>query len=444
MRLKTTVAAAAWATILGSGLTAQPVEGPARRAPSAVTVIQAGKLVDPDRGSTAADQVIVIEGGRIREIGTRLPVPAGARVIDLSGFTVMPGLMDCHTHMCFGIVSRKGMARQTANSVGLAYPLGNTTAYRAIQGVINARTTLEAGFTTIRDVGHAGTYADTDLRRAITEGLVPGPTMLTAGRVISPFGGQNPPTDRGYTQNPEFRGLFAPEYFIADTHDDIKKAIHENIFYGAQVIKIVVDDQRGIYSAEDIRYAVGVAHRAGVKLAAHCVTEQGARNAAEAGVDSIEHGFNMPDAVLAIAKKNNVVLVGTDFTPAILAEYGLDDAAIQKTYAQLLDRTQRAYKIGVEQAFGSDVNFDVPGKTRGEVSLGIFDTYLEAGLPKAHILQMATSKAAKLLGVDGYRGTLRAGMAADLIATSEDPLVNFETIKKVRFVMKNGVVYKQP
>jgi imidazolonepropionase-like amidohydrolase len=268
--------------------------------------------------------------------------------------------------------------------------------------------------------------------------------MITAGRIITPFGGQYSPSDRGYAQNPERRGLIAPEYFIADTQDELKKAIRENIFYGAQMIKIVVDDQKAIYSADDIRFIVAETHRAGLKVAAHCVTEPGAHNAAEAGVDSIEHGFNMSDAVLALAKKNNVVLVGTDFTPEFLAEYGLDEDSAKKTYERSLDRIRRAHKIGVEQAFGSDIIFDVPGKTRGEVSLGIIDAYVDAGLPKEYILQMATSKAARLLGVDAQRGSLKPGLAADLIATSEDPLVNFETIKKVRFVMKEGIVYKQP
>ncbi len=407
-------------------------------------MIKAGKLLDPDRGVSTPKQTIVIENGKIKEIGANLAIPTDARVIDLSNYTVMPGLMDCHTHMCAGVATRRGLTRQMAKGGQLAYDIGNTTAYRAIQGVMNAKTMLETGFTTIRDIGNNGNYADVDLRRAISEGLVPGPTMITAGRIIAPFGAQYAPADRGYAHNPEHRGLMAPEYFLADTRDEMQKAIRENSFFGSQVIKIVVDDQKAIYSADDIRFLVQETHRAGLKLAAHAVTEQGARNAAEAGVDSIEHGFVMSNAVLEIAKKNNVVLVGTDFTPEFLVEYGQDEATIKKTYDRSLDRIRRAHKIGVEQAFGSDIIFDVVGKTRGEVSLGIIEAYVDAGLPNAYILQMATSKAARLLGVDGQRGTLKPGLAADLIATTDDPLVNFNTIRKVRFVMKDGVVYKQP
>jgi imidazolonepropionase-like amidohydrolase len=137
--------------------------------------------------------VILVEGRTIRAVGSDVAIPAGAKVIDLSSMTVMPGLIDCHTHVCSGVVSRRGLPRKTSRGGQLSYDLGNTTAYRAIQGVANARSMLESGFTTIRDIGNAGNYADVDLRRAITEGLVPGPTMITAGRIIAPFGGQYAP-----------------------------------------------------------------------------------------------------------------------------------------------------------------------------------------------------------------------------------------------------------
>ncbi|NDD62808.1 MAG: amidohydrolase family protein [Acidobacteria bacterium] len=408
-----------------------------------VTAIRAGKLVDPESGTTSLNQVILVEGRTIRAVGAEVTIPAGAKLIDLSSMTVMPGLIDCHTHVCSGVFSRRGIPRKAARSGQLSYDLGNTTAYRAIQGVANARTMLESGFTTIRDIGNAGNYADVDLRRAITEGLVPGPTMITAGRIIAPFGGQYAPSDRGYALNPERPGLGAPEYLFADTHDELRKAIRENIFYGAQVIKIVVDDQRYIYSVDDIRFAVEEAHRAGVKLAAHCVTEAGARNAATAGVDSIEHGFMMSDSVLELAKQNKVVLVGTDFTKEYLQEYGQEAETAGRGYARSLDRIRRAYRIGVEQAFGSDIIFDVDGRTRGEVCLSILDTYIAAGLPNDYLLRMLTTNAARLLDVSNRRGAIRAGLAADIIATAESPLDQIQTLKRVRFVMREGVVYRQ-
>lgn len=408
-----------------------------------VTAIRAGRLVDPESGTTLANQVILVEGRTIRAVGAEVAIPAGARVIDLSRMTVMPGLIDCHTHVCSSVPSRRGLPRKASRSGQIAYDLGNTTAYRAIQGVANARTMLEAGFTTIRDIGNAGNYADVDLRRAITEGLVPGPTMITAGRIIAPFGGQYAPSDRGYTMNPERPGLGAPEYLYADTRDELRKAIRENIFHGAQLIKIVVDDQRYLYSVDDIRFAVEEAHQARVRLAAHAVTEAGARHAAMAGVDSIEHGFMMSDSVLELAKRNQVVLVGTDFTQEYLQEYGQDAETAGRGYARSLDRIRRAYRIGVEQAFGSDIIFDVEGKTRGEVCLSILDTYVAAGLPNSYLLRMLTTNAARLLDVSHQRGAIRAGLAADLIATPENPLEEIATLKRVRFVMKEGAVIRQ-
>lgn len=408
-----------------------------------VTAIRAGKLVDPESGTTLTNQVILVEGRTIRAVGAEVAIPPGATVIDLSRMTVMPGLIDCHTHVCSSVPSRRGLSRKVARNGQIAYDLGNTTGYRAIQGVANARTMLEAGFTTIRDVGNAGNYADVDLRRAIAEGLVPGPTMITAGRIIAPFGGQYAPSDRGYTMNPERPGLGAPEYLYADTREELRKAIRENIFHGAQLIKIVVDDQRYIYSVDDIRFAVEEAHQARVRLAAHAVTEAGARHAAMAGVDSIEHGFVMSDSVLELAKRNQVVLVGTDFTKEYLQEYGQDAETAGRGYARSLDRIRRAYRIGVEQAFGSDIIFEVEGKTRGEVCLSILDTYVAAGLPNSYLLRMLTTHAARLLDVATQRGSIRPGLAADLIATPENPLEEIQTLQRVRFVMKEGVVIRQ-
>ena len=407
---------------------------------SQVLVIQTSRLVDPESGTSIARAVILVENGKVTQIGPNVAVPAGAAAVDLSRYTVMPGLVDAHTHLCAGSPSRKGLPARSARGGQLAYDLGNTTAYRALQGAANARTVLEAGFTTVRDIGNNGNYADTDLRRAIDEGLVPGPTLITAGRIIAPYGGQYAPFARGFALNPERPGLGAPEYFFADTRDELKRTIRENIFFGAQVIKIVVDDQRYIYSEDDIRFIVAEAHAARVKVAAHCVTEAGARNAAAAAVDSIEHGFQMSDSTLELAKKNQVVLVGTDFTPWYLAEYGQSEETVQRNYARSLDRIRRAHRLGVTQAFGSDVIFDIPGKTRGEVNLSIFDAYSEAGLPKADLLRMITVNGARLLGVDGERGLLKPGMAADLIAVEGNPLEDISALKRVRFVMKNGVV----
>lgn len=390
-----------------------------------VTVIKAGKLIDTETGTFASNQIILIEGGKIKAVGANLPVPPGASMIDLSNAAVLPGLFDAHAHMC--------STTPPDNRNLLFMDLTTTTSYRAIQGVANSQAMLNAGFTTIRDVGNAGNYADTALRLSIEQGVVPGPTIINAGRIIAPYGGQ-------YHLQPERRSLGQPEYFFADTQDEMKKAVRENIHFGAKVIKIVVDDQPYIYSVEDIKFIVGEAGRAGLKVAAHCMTEQGARNAALAGVASIEHGFRMSDEALQLAKRHDVVLVGTDFTEQAALYLGLPPAEAKAFHNIFLDRLRRAYKIGVTMAYGTDTFFDVEGQTRGTLAISYIDSFVEAGVPAKEILRIMTTNAARLLGVEKERGALKPGLYADIIATTENPLVNIQALRQVSFVMKNGRV----
>lgn len=393
-----------------------------------VIAIKAGKLVNPESGTTLNNQVVLVEGRRIKEVGPNIAIPPNAKVIELSGSTVLPGLFDAHTHLCLTVVKERDNGNYFFTSIL------DSTGYRAIQGVANAREMLEAGFTTVRDVGNAGNYADTDLRRSIQQRLVPGPTIINAGKIIAPYGGQ-------FHLQPEKRDIARDEYIFADTRDELKKAIRENIHYGALVIKIVVDDQRYIYSEDDIRFIVEEAGKAGLKVAAHCWTEQGARNAVAAGVASIEHGFEMSDATLALAKKNNVFLVGTEFPEALLKEMGIQDPAGE--HKGWVDRLRRAYRAGVTIAFGTDAGNKLKDHTRGTEALWFIDSYVEAGLPPAVILQAMTTNAARLLGVEKTRGALKSGMNADIIATVDNPLDNINTLKKVTFVMKDGVVIKK-
>jgi imidazolonepropionase-like amidohydrolase len=392
-----------------------------------ITAIKAGKLVDPETGNTAVGQIILIEGEKIKAVGTGVAIPAGARIIDLSRMTVLPGLFDCHTHMC--------QLTSPGNRDLFTTDIKQPTAYRAIIGAANARAMLESGFTTIRDVGNNGNYADTSLRNAIENGIVPGPTIINAGRIIAPFGGQ-------YHLQPDRAELGNPEYLFADTRDEMTKAIRENIHYGALVIKIVVDDQKYIYSPEDIKFIVEETGRAGLKVAAHCMTEQGARNAILGGVASVEHGFRMSDETLQLAKKNNVVLVGTDFTEKAAEYLGLPPETALRFHNVFLDRLKRAYKIGVTMAFGSDSFFAVPGETRGTLTISYLDTYTEAEIPAKDILRMMTTNASALLGLEKQRGAIKIGMYADIIATSDNPIDKITALKSVKFVMKNGAVVK--
>jgi imidazolonepropionase-like amidohydrolase len=388
------------------------------------TAIRAGKLIDPETGSTATNQIILINANKIQDVGTNLKIPSDATIIDLSKATVLPGLFDAHTHLCLTVDRREDNGNYFFTT--LLHP----DTYRVLQGAANARAMLASGFTTVRDVGNAGNYADTSLREAIENGLVPGPTMLNAGRIITPYGGQ-------FHLQPQRPELGEPEYFFADSHDEMRKAVRENIHYGAKVIKIVVDDQPYIYSADDIRFIVQEANAAGLKVAAHCWTHQGARNAAEAGVASIEHGFAMTNDDLELAKKNHVVLVGTELSTLAEQEEGAPG-----WHDIFVDRLKRAYAVGITMAFGTDVFFAYPGETRGTLAMGYIDSWVEAGVSPKDTLKAMIPNAAKLLGVDNQRGAIRPGMAADIVATPENPLDNIQTLKKVFFVMKDGAIVR--
>ncbi|HWT03277.1 MAG TPA: amidohydrolase family protein [Pyrinomonadaceae bacterium] len=388
-----------------------------------VTAIKAGKLVDPATGTVSANQVIIVDGRKIKAVGAGLQIPAGTDVIDLSKMTVLPGLFDCHTHMLMNWMPN---ARLTPKEEALL-----PTSIRTIQGVVNARGMLEAGFTTIRDVGNAPDYADTSLRLAINGGHIPGPTIINAGQIIAPFGGQ----DRLWPGRPD---VYDNEYIFADTRDELVKAIRRNIHYGARVIKIVVDDQGYKYSADDIKFIVEEARKSGLKVAAHCATDEGARNAILGGVASIEHGQRMSDETLELMKKTGTVLVGTDFPEGIAKEQGYGPN-LAPTF---LDRLRRAHKIGVTMAFGTDVLLNKPDKSRGAYALDFLEDYVKVGMPAGEILRMMTTNSAVLLGVEKERGAIKEGLAADIIATPENPLDDIQTLKQVSFVMKDGKVVK--
>jgi len=398
-----------------------------------VIAIRAGQLVEPATASITPNQVILVEGGKITAVGpaASVAIPPNAQVMDLSKRAVMPGFFDVHTHLCLNLKTQGGNGLYALLHSLLAATAIETTAYRSIEGVSNALDMLRSGFTTVRDVGNAGNYADTALRRAIEDGLVPGPTVVNAGRIITPYGGQY------HGIPPERADIGIPEYLYADTPDEMRKAVRENVTFGARVIKIVVDDQPYLYSADDVRILVKEAAAAGLKVAAHCATDAGARAAAEGGVASVEHAYRATNPTLEVMKAKGTYLVGTDFTRQASHEMGMDEY-----HDWVVDRLKRAYQIGVPVAFGTDVCFVKDGETRGTLSIEFVTSFVEAGVKPAQILQAMTTNAAKLMGMEKERGAIAVGYAADIVATPENPLQNIDTVRHVAFVMKGGRVVR--
>jgi imidazolonepropionase-like amidohydrolase len=398
-----------------------------------VIAIRAGQLVEPATASITPNQVILVEGGKITAVGpaASVAIPPNAQVMDLSKRAVMPGFFDVHTHLCLNLKTQGGNGLYALLHSLLAATAIETTAYRSIEGVSNALDMLRSGFTTVRDVGNAGNYADTALRRAIEDGLVPGPTVVNAGRIITPYGGQY------HGIPPERADIGIPEYLYADTPDEMRKAVRENVTFGAKVIKIVVDDQPYLYSADDVRILVKEAAAAGLKVAAHCATDAGARAAAEGGVASVEHAYRATNPTLEVMKAKGTYLVGTDFTRQASHEMGMDEY-----HDWVVDRLKRAYQIGVPVAFGTDVCFVKDGETRGTLSIEFVTSFVEAGVKPAQILQAMTTNAAKLMGMEKERGAIAVGYTADIVATPENPLQNIDTVRHVAFVMKGGRVVR--
>lgn len=394
--------------------------------------IRAGNLIDPATGAVSRNQIILVKDGTIAEVGPRVQIPQGADVIDLSNSWVMPGLMDAHAHLTLALAPAP-----PGESLWEAFLLKESTALRAFRGLRNAGLALEAGFTTIKDVGNAANYADTDLRRALERGWFVGPTIINTGKIIAPVGGQF----EGIV--PEHGPFWQFEYIDADTPDQVRKAVRQNIYYGAKAIKLVADQYPYYYSEDEIRAAVTQAHNAGLTVAVHVSGDAAARNVILGGADSVEHGFRLSDDVLALMKEKGTFLVGTDFPYAHLLAMGtmIPDPKVMSD--QIVDRLRRAYKLGVKMAFGTDVVTELPGKNRAQMMLDYLDVWEAAGIPPAEILKSMTTNAAELFRMQNVRGAVAPGQAADIIATPENPLEKIQALRKVHFVMKDGQVVKR-
>jgi imidazolonepropionase-like amidohydrolase len=393
------------------------------------TVIKAGHFFDARSGKMLDNQIIVIQDGIIKEVGTNLKFSKTDKIIDLSDSWILPGLMDCHVHIT------SNTAHLQRSSITTNY-VRESTSLRAIRGSVVAKQFLDNGFTTIKEIGNDGNYATADIIKAIKYGWIKGPTIIYAGKIIAPFGGQSS------NINPENEGLWQFEYIDADTPDEIKKAVRQNIYYGATVIKMVTGDN-GTYNVEDIKAAVDEAQKYGMKVTVHVVAEGiAANNAILGGAAAIEHGDNLSNEQLQLMKDKGMFLVGTDFSYENNFAYGVGEKVAREWTDLLVDRLKRAYKIGTPMAFGTDIIIDLPGLNRVQSSLKVLETWKAAEIPASYILQTMTIKAAELLGIDKERGILESNYFADIIAVKNNPLNDIESIKTVHFVMKEGEIIR--
>jgi len=393
-----------------------------------ITAIRAGRLLDPETGTVLTNQVILVEGRRIREVGPTVAIPPGAQVIDLSQLTVMPGLVEAHNHLA---LTYKPVPE---NNVYYYTYVQESTALRAIQAASNGIQMLAAGFTIVRDMGNNGNYADTALRQAIEQGWIPGPTIINSGIIIGGMGGQFFPTP----EMAKDHNIVYPEYLDADTPDEIVKAIRQNVLFGAKVIKICVDCKPYGYTADEIRLFIRESAKSGMKVEGHVQTPAGAKNAIDAGIWSIAHSGALNDEMHKLMAQKGIWRAGTE-TPPGLAGHPVSPEAYRRT----VDGLKNAYANKVPLTFSTDADYWVEGKTRGELCLEFLRVWADAGIPNADTLRAMTINGYKVSETETTRGPIKAGYFADVIAVPGNPLEDLNALKNVQFVMKDGQVFKK-
>ncbi|HEY6273496.1 MAG TPA: amidohydrolase family protein [Terriglobales bacterium] len=397
-----------------------------------VTVIHAGHMLDVKSGKMLDNVTVIIKGDKIASVG-QTTAPAKALIIDLPNATLLPGLIDAHTHLTFD-------PNFGYQELGISIPK------EALIGAKNARVTLEAGFTTVRNVGARG-YTDIALRDAINEGMLPGPRIVASGPALSITGGHCDQNLLPYEWHANSDGA-------ADGIEGVQHKVREIIKYGADVIKVCAtggvlskgDDPRASqYTLEEMKAIVADAHRLGRKVAAHAHGAQGIAWAAEAGVDSIEHGSYIDDNGIKIMKERGTYLVPTQY----LADWMRDNAArigLPAMYAEKMKTTTsvmrknvaKAMAAGVKIAFGTDAAVYPHGLNAHE-----FAVYVQMGMTPLQAIQSATVNAADLLGWNNKVGAIEDGYFADIIAVHGDPTKDVTLLEAPVFVMKGGTVYKQ-
>jgi imidazolonepropionase-like amidohydrolase len=412
----------------------------AQQAPSAtqVTVIRAGKLIDVDAGRVQANQIILVRGGKIEAMGENLPIPAGVVVIDLSKMTVLPGLIDCHTHLA---------------DLGDAEPLlvlQRTSAETAYAAIPNARVTLLGGFTTVRDVGVYRAFNDVAMRDAIARGYIIGPRMFVAGAYITISEGAGAMTGLAW----DIPLPLDLRYGEANSPWEVRQKIRELAHRGADHIKILStgavlthgSNPKSLeFTPEELKAAVDEARNFGLRVEAHAHAAEGIKNAIRAGVASIEHATMIDDEGIALAKEHGTYLDMDIYDEECIQDQGKKNA----TPADFLEHDRglgelhrrnftKALRAGVKMSFGTDAGVCPHG-----INARQFAFMVKYGMTPMQAIQSATSSAADLLGKSDVLGSLKPGKYADIIAVSGNPLDDIRLLENVKFVMKEGQIYKQ-
>ncbi len=430
---------------------------PAAQTSASVTLVKAGRMLDPRTGNVLSPAAVLIESGKIKEAGppskVQADAPANVKTIDLGSATLLPGLIDSHTHLLLNVIvpAEPEIARYWAFVPALLLAVAaKSPAERVLLGAQMAREDLESGFTTVRNLGHSGIDGDAALRDAIKAERVPGPRILAAARKLTPLG--------GYFQalNPAVADSIVQQEFLqVGNADDARRAVDEDLFYNVDLIKVALDDD-GIGITVPVLVAiVEEAHRAHKKVAVHAQSKSAIQTAIDAGADSIEHGNDVTDDQLKLMREKGIFF---DFTPTFYGGFLLKvlDASIvmspafRSQYTSGVERgrqrydglVQRVLKSGVKFAAGSDMCWFYPGKTRGQATATRFPVLHDAGMPSLDVIRAITTNAAEMLGWQDRVGALEPGKFADLVAVAGDPIADIAELERVRFVMKDGQVVR--
>lgn len=422
---------------LAAACLATAAEAQQRRPQGPALLVRAGNLFDSEAGRMVGPRDLLIRGDQVVEVGQGLAVPEGATVVDLSRCSVLPGLIDGHTHILMEQAQGQPLGQVAAIDVGI-----EGDALRALSGARRGRDYLDAGFTTIRDLGNSGRFLDLQLSRGFAEGRVPGPRLYGSGPGLAPAGGQMEPMPH------DPHHLVGAEYRIVTGVDDARAAVREAIAAGAWVIKVYPEatPQRTRLSVAELEAIVDEARRHDVPVAAHATSDAAIREAVLAGVTSIEHGYEVSDDTLRLMAQKGVYLVPTDPSLEMAQEFSAGWTPrppveeIERMLSAPRDRFSRAHRLGVPIAMGSDLYMPY-GPGRGQGSRATLSAYVESGMTPGEALQTATWNAGRMLG-DDRLGVLRPRSFADLIAVPLDPTQGLDALKDVRFVMKGGRVEK--